>query len=400
MRVSAQAADAQRAPGAAQQAPVAQGGVAPQPDAAAATTSAESAAPAPDTSATLAEESYQAAFEALARGEHSLATQLLQGLVATAPQHPLAARARSVLSALAATATRVQEPTEPPPAETTAAETQTTRRGAQRPTAAARAELVFFQTVHGLTLGAEVCAMASCTGSQPWVLSLMLGAGGGFGLSFYASHGGVTPGLARALTDGTLWGALNGLGLLEATGASNGDQHAVRTGAYLALGQLAGLGVGGLLYHQLEPTAGQVSLSASGGMWSLAVGAELFGMFNPKFGTRTWAALLMGAGNAGVLAGGLLARSVPMTASRVMLIDAGGLLGGLGGLGIAVLAQGDHAQITPTLGCGLLGTLTGLSLSYYLTRDWDKSENRDGVHPTLGVQPVPGGMLAQVSGRW
>lgn len=347
---------------------------------------------------------YHGAFEALARGERDVAVRLLESIVADAPQHSLADRARTLLSDLAAT--------QPPPArpsswvsdehadlETPTPASARTRPAlrAQHPTSIARAELVFFQTVHGIALGAEVCAMAKCDSSQPWVLSMMLGGGAGFGLSWYFSSHGITPGLSRALTDGVLWGAANGIGLAIATDAS--DQSS-GSGAFLAGGQLIGLGLAGLAYAELEPSAGQVSLTASGGLWSVAVFSQLFGAFDAHYAAHTWSWLLIGTGNAGVLAGALLAHSVPMTTSRVLLIDAGGLLGTLTGLGLAVLAQGDDVHAAATLVPGLLGTVTGLGVSYYLTRDWDADELAADTQLHLSLAPLRGGGVASVSGYW
>ncbi len=348
------------------------------------------AAPTAAAADTLAEDSYHEAFKALARGERALALRLLQALIAAAPQNPLAARAR-LLSALLA-ATQAPLPVERAPA---ARDT----RG-PRPTATARAEVVFFQTVHGIALGAEVCAMARCEQSQPWVASLMLGAGAGLGASFALTADGVTPGLARATTDGTWWGAANGLGLLYASRAIDHDGSSATAGAFLALGQLSGLGLGSFIGLQLQPSAGQVSLTASGGLWSLVVGGQFLGALKPSFGSGTWAALLLGVGNAGVLGGGLLARAVPMATSRVLLIDAGGLLGTLSGLGIALLAQGKRPDAAPTLAVGLVGTLGGLALAYHLTSGWDHGEGADSTDASLGLAPLPGGLLARLQGRF
>jgi hypothetical protein len=360
-------------------------------------------APPADATATDAalEARYHGAFEALARGERDVAVRLLESIVADAPQHSLADRARTLLSDLAAT--------KPPPSRPSSwisdehANVEAPSRAPpramvreQHPTSAARAELVFFQTVHGIALGAEVCAMASCDSSQPWVLSMMLGGGAGFGLSWHFSSHGITPGLSRALTDGVLWGAANGIGLAVATDAS---EHSTATGAFLAGGQLAGLGLAGLAYAELEPTAGQVSLAASGGLWSLVAFSELIGATEPHYASNTWAWILIGTGNAGVLAGALLAHSEPMTTSRVLLIDAGGLLGTLTGLGVAVLAQGDDLHAAATLIPGLVGTVSGLGVAYYLTRDWD-SDELAGTQLHLGLSPIRGGGVASLSGYW
>lgn len=356
---------------------------------------------APATDAAL-EARYHGAFEALARGERDVAVRLLESIVADAPQHSLADRARTLLSDLAAT-----KPPPSPPSSWVSDDSQALEPSAhaprrpaareQHPTSIARAELVFFQTLHGIALGAEVCAMAKCDSSQPWVLSMMLGGGAGFGLSWYFSHDGITPGLSRALTDGVLWGAANGIGLAIATEAA---EHASATGAFLAGGQLVGLGLAGLAYAELEPSAGQVSLTSSGGLWSIAAFGQLIAAFDPHYDPKTWAWLLIGTGNAGVLAGALLAHSVPMSTSRVLLIDAGGLLGTLTGLGVAVLAQGDHLHAAGTFIPGVIGTLTGLGVAYYLTRDWDADELASDTQLHLGLSPVRGGGVASVSGYW
>lgn len=360
---------------------------------------APSQEPASATDAAL-EARYHGAFEALARGERDVAVRLLESIVADAPHHSVADRARMLLSDLAIT-----RPPPPHPSswvsddsQALAPSTRAPRRPRareQHPTSIARAELVFFQTLHGIALGAEVCAMAKCDSAQPWALSMMLGGGAGFGLSWYFSNHGITPGLSRALTDGVLWGAANGIGLAIATSASN---ESAGIGAFLAGGQLIGLGLAGLAYAELEPTAGQVSLTASGGLWSVTAASLLLGALNQDFGKHTWAWLLIGTGNAGVLAGALLAHSVPMTTSRVLLIDAGGVLGTLTGYGLGVL--GGDLRPAPTLIPALIGTITGLGVAYYLTRDWDSDELASDAQLHLGLAPVRGGGVASVSGYW
>jgi hypothetical protein len=238
--------------------------------------------------------------------------------------------------------------------------------------------------------------MADCEGPQPWSALLMLGAGAGFGVSFAASTDGVAPALSRALTDGVLWGAANGFMLMYGTRALDDEyDEAPIVAAHLAAGQLLGLGLSGALYAQLVPSTGQVSLTSSGGLWTLAATAQLAAAFDPDFGDEEWGWLLLGAGDLGLIAGGLLAAHVPMSTSRVLMIDAGGLLGGLGGLGLAMLAQEDPA-IGVTFGSGFAGTLLGLGLSYYFTREWDRDDA--GEHTRLTLTPLHGGLQLGVHG--
>jgi hypothetical protein len=352
--------------------------------------------PQPQTSpapSTAADERYHEAFALLARGDRTGAAARLRELVEAEPGHPLAARARGLLAALAeggATSSETASPATP---------AAVMPSGREERSGAARAELTLFQTLHGAVLGAEVCVMAGCEEARPWVLSLMLGAGLGFGTSFVLSEGGVRPGLSRALSDGALFGAANGLWLLLA--AEQGDASEETVAAYLAIGQLAGLGVGGLIYHQLQPTTGQVSLAASGGIWLPVTSLELAGAFGAEIDDQAFGTLMLVATNGGLALGGWLASEVPVTASRALLIDGGGLLGTLAGFGLGVLAQGDEADSEPTLAAGFAGTVTGLIVSYVLTQSWDPPTSAQT--PSLRFSAAPaadGGFSAQLGGTW
>lgn len=340
------------------------------------------------------EERYHEAFARLARGDRQGAIARLQQLVDAAPQHPLAARARALLQQLgpASSGSASSVPAGVRPVADATAD------GEPR-TGAARAELTLFQTVHGGILGAEVCVMADCENARPWVLSLMLGAGLGFGVSFGLSDGGVRPGLARALSDGTVFGAANGVWLVLL--AEDGDAPASTIAAYLALGQLAGLGIGGLLYDQLMPTTGQVSLAASGGLWLPVASAELAGALGGEFDAQGWGALMLVATNGGLAAGAWLASEVPTTASRAVLIDGGGVLGTLSGLGLGVLLQDDEPDSEATLAAGFAGTVGGLALAYVLTQSWDAPSASDAASLHVSAMPrADGGFSAQIGGTW
>lgn len=353
-------------------------------------------APAPTTDVPQdAEALYHLAFAALADADTALARSLLDQLRAKHPSHPLAERATELLALMAEPHGTTAVGATPAVSEPERSEP---RRGAST-TGIARAELVFAQTVHGIALGAELCLMAECDGAQSWSALLMLGAGAGFTTSFFASDGGVSPGLSRALTDGVMWGAANGFMLMLGTGALDGIiEEGPVIGAHLAVGQLLGLGLAGGLYWQLEPSAGQVSLTSSGGLWTLAATAQLVAALEPDLDDQEWAWLLLGASDLGLLAGGLLAAQVPMSTSRVLMIDAAGLLGSLTGIGIAVLAQADP-ELGPTFGAGFAGTVLGLGLAYHFTRDWDDDGGDGEDQPRLTLMPLADGLALGVRGQ-
>lgn len=352
------------------------------------------AQPAEPTSAAV-DERYHEAFTLLAQGQRAAAAARLRELVAAAPAHPLAARAQALLELLApAGAPRASElPGDGDAARSSAALDDEPR------TAAARAELTVFQTLHGALLGAEVCVLADCEEAQPWVLSLMLGAGAGFGTSFALSDGGVRPGLSRALSDGTIFGALNGAWAMLMV--EKGDASEKTVAGYLAIGQLTGLVLGGILSDQLRPTTGQVSLAASGGIWAPLAAAELAGALGGDFEERSWGTLMLVTMNGGLAAGAYLASEVPTSASRALLIDGGGVLGTLAGLGLGVLVQGDQTDTQVTLGAGFLGTIGGLALAYGLTQAWDGPGTADMAALHFSAAPrAEGGFSASLGGSW
>jgi hypothetical protein len=338
------------------------------------------------------------AFAALAAGDRALARGLLEQLLRLAPEHELADEAREVLTVIEDAAKTPAQTVSvgPPPAVAEQPPSHAPKLAPERArtTGAARAELIFVQTVHGIALGGELCLMAECEDARAVTGLLMAGGGVGFAASFFGSRSGVTPGFARALTDGMLWGAANGLFVMLATDALDQtfDEGPV-VGAHLALGQLLGVGAAWGLYAGLQPTTGQVSLTSSGGLWMLAVVAQVLGATEADLTEATWGLALLGASDVGLFAGGLLASRQPMSASRVLMIDAAGLLGGLTGLGLGVLLQSDSPQPGPTFALGATGTLVGLGLGYALTRRWDDDAAHD-EQASVHVVPVAGGALA------
>ena len=322
---------------------------------------------------------YHQAFRALLMGDRAGAVAALGRIQVAYPGHPAAQHAASLLRVLRAPAPGTELPPAPEEADQ-----------AQRPTRGARAELIIFQTLHGVVAGAELCALLDCQGARSNALALMAGGGLGFGLSFLGSARGVTPGQVELLDTGTAWGAWNGFELTLITNQTADTSHVWRN---LLIGQGSGLAVGGLLWYPLRPTAGQVALASTFGAWGTALTAlALAAVPSGMTEAHLWTPLLV-AGDLGLVAGAAVARDSNVSRGHTLLIDAGGVLGLLVG---ALIGSGSNS--TQNLArVAFAGTAVGLGIAAYASRDWDAPSSNVRV----AAMPLPGGgVLAGIGGRF
>lgn len=319
----------------------------------------------------------EGAIDELARGNREAARRLLEELAARYPNHPATEVSAQGLAYLQ---TRQETPRPPGVAEDTSG--------------LARAELAFFQTTHGIILGAELCTMIRCDDPQLWVGSLAAGGALGLTLSLAATSDGITPGHALLLNSGTTWGFVNGLLLSIALDQQEDDA----TGLWAAT-QLAGLGAGALIWDLAKPTDGAVSMANSGGFWTgfltlLAHGANEF-----DADAETVALSMLVTSNLGIAGGAALSRNYPMSRGRTFVIDSGGVLGFLLGIGTYTFIEGDVDSATAFSVSGMLGTAVGLGTSAYLTRDWDVGEGKL-FSSNWSISPTDGGALLSLDGRF
>lgn len=334
---------------------------------------------------------YQEATLALAEGNRAIAAERLEKLALEFPNHPatrLALPLRRILQVPVDKAV---------PEDPTAAEL---------PTRLARAELVSFQTVAGLVAGASLCEATQCATARSTVLTVGVTAGTALTLSLLGTREGITSGQTLAIDSGTAWGLWQGIALDTVTYtqpdtfASNTFQDRNRRqGSFLLGGQLLGTGAGLLIATHATPRAGQVSLATSGGLWSGVVTALALNAMDFRGNDADWMMPLLVASDVGLGAGAYLASQVQVSRSRMLLIDSAGLLGMLLGVGVDIAIEGDSSRDVHAASAALIGTLAGLGGGVYLTRNWDlPALETSRVTPAL--QPLPGGAMLSVSGRF
>ncbi len=329
---------------------------------------------------------YHDAFGALLQGKRTRAARLAARLGRDHAGHPAAELvARSPLALAAAGR------------ESAAGES---------PTANASAELALFQTRHGLALGIEICTLLECDSPEAF-FGLSLAGAGAAAITSLKVVEQVTPGQRALLNSGTVWGAFNALMLLLAAGPD--DEKAVALG--LIGGQAAGLATGAMLFRY-RPTAGQVALANTGGQWGATLMWLTFVTANAEPSDTELAVSLMLAGDLGLGLGAYLANQQPrISRAQTLVIDAGGIVGMVGGGGIGVLIGGEIGD-RAVAGAAAVGAALGLGAAAYLTRNWADDDDDDddddviveddGGGPRAILMPAAhgrGGLLG-VAGTW
>jgi hypothetical protein len=361
---------------AAQPAP-ASGAPAPSPPAAA-------AEPAVDPRTDAAWQLYHDVFAALMQGERARARDLASTLLRDHPDHPATRLVRDAHLGLA--------PGLAPGAVDERGDGPSGHDRREAASRGARAELAAFQTLHGIALGIEVCLAVECdSGEAGFGLALAGGAAGAL-VALNAVHD-LTSGQRALLNSGTAWGAANAGLLLIAT---QPDVQVI--GLTLIAGQGAGLLAGAALFAA-HPTAGQVGLANSGGQWAGVLTGLALAASGADLDAREVSITLMAAIDAGIAGGAYLAWRAPQVSrAQTLVIDAGGIVGAVGGGGLGVVISGNFEdRTTPALAA--VGAAVGLGAAAYFTRDWNEG-SASSLHTYIAPPEHGRGGVAGISFHW
>ncbi len=243
-------------------------------------------------------------------------------------------------------------------------------------------ELQVWSTLYGAWLGVAIPGAFGADDAEPYGAGLLVGAPLGFVTGRWAARSnGYTLGQARAITLGGTWGTWQGYGwrevldlgveeicaLPESGGAcyeSGGDSE--ETFAAMVVGGLAGVAVGAALARRPVSVASAAGANY-GSLWGSWFGLA-GGILTDQEEDALLATTLLG-GNAGLVAGALLTPRWGWSRNRWRVVSAGGLLGGLAGLGVDLLAQPDDDKVAVAI--PLVGSLVGLAVGRGLSRDMD-----------------------------
>ena len=284
----------------------------------------------------------------------------------------------------------------------TAAATEARSRLATPPRSATdgsgRVELSVWMATYGAWLGVAVPGAFGADSSEPYGVGLLVGGPTGFlGGRALARSLELTDGQARAITFGGTWGTWQGFGWREvldlgvAQDCSFGPDYCYdaedtseEVFAAMIVGGLTGIAAGTLLSRR-DVTAGTgsaVNFASLWGTWFGVAGGTLLDLEDDDL----LAATLVG-GNVALVSAALLAPRWNVSRGRARLVSIAGVLGGLAGAGVDLLAKPDGEKTL--IGIPLAGSMLGLGVGIAATR------GRDGA-TAQGLDAGRDGALFQV----
>lgn len=271
------------------------------------------------------------------------------------------------------------------------------QEGQVRSTPGGRVELQVFSTLYGLWLGVAVPAAFGAEGSEAYGIGLLVGGPAGF----LAGHGlarsrDFTVGQARAIAYGGLWGTWQGFGWSEVLDLGEGlecqgdvcvsDGGPEERFAGMVLGGLAGIGIG-LALSGRTITDGVATSATLGSLWGTWFGFSLGFIGDLRDDDLIASSLLVG--NAGLFASALIASRENMSRNRARLISIAGVIGGLAGGGIDLIASPDDDDVLVAI--PLVGSIAGLTIGTLATRDFDRGDSAAGGGPDDALVRLDGG---------
>jgi hypothetical protein len=200
---------------------------------------------------------------------------------------------------------------------------------------------------------------------------------------------GITSGAAQAVNSVSIWATVNLLAFEELL---LGERDTVSSFGAVALVGWAGVGVGALAYHLLEPSGGRIAAINSGGLLSLGVHTALsLGFDGQLYGDAAGMVLM----NSGLVAGLLLHSLRPLSREEMFLADGVGLLSGLLGVFIGARASGE-APGGMAIGWSI-ASVAGFTTAYLLLSAPDEASPEPAAG--VGVSLVAGDALYHEPGR-
>ena len=269
-----------------------------------------------------------------------------------------------------------------------------------------RAGLVGFGTLYTTWIGIGTLILLDVEEAGPYGLVLIAGPlGGVFGSLNLTRESKLTDGQASVITLGGTWGVWQAVG---AANLADADEK-LTVGASMAGGAI-GLALASSIVIDRDISPGDATLINFGGIWGTWF--SICGAMAVRDRSRDNRKFILGSammgGNVGLLTMAAWLTKLNMSRARARLINIGGVVGTLYGLGASILLDIEPEDRTFWSFMGI-GGMVGLTAGSYFTRNYDTqtgyfTEGGVGLlnfepdekrwnlsFPTITISPVSGG---------
>ncbi|HVR20809.1 MAG TPA: hypothetical protein VMS65_13960, partial [Polyangiaceae bacterium] len=196
------------------------------------------------------------------------------------------------------------------------------------------------------------------------------------------------------LAAGIYWPGASGFLLAESYGKTPDERY-----AYGLLGATAGLGLGTVALATGRMNEGGAVLTHSGGAFGMLFGAMTQIAIDGSSDATPTRGMGFGTG-AGVVAAGVVATQVDITASRMLLLDLSVSLGWLGGAALAspllYVEEQKETKLRLWLGAVAAGAVAGGAIGWYATEKDSGRTTTLRVLPYAVLTPSPAGGSSEV----
>jgi hypothetical protein len=263
------------------------------------------------------------------------------------------------------------------------------------PRSAGRPILALNSALFGGYLGFTLQRASGSPDSRLVYPMVALGAGLGLGASLLvADEWNIGPGDAWYLAAGVYWPGAAGFLIAESYGQSLEDRY-----LYGLMGATTGVGLGTVALANGRMSEGGAVLTHSGGAFGMLFGAMTEIAVEGSSDLTPTRGMGFGTG-AGVLAAGVAATQVDITASRMLLVDLSVSLGWLGGAALAspllFVEDPDETNLRLWLGAVAAGAVAGGVIGWYATEKDGASAMALNVVPYATHVPSPRGGTSEV----
>jgi len=255
-----------------------------------------------------------------------------------------------------------------------------------------RGDLAWFTTFYGIGVADGLGALSDLRDGKAYLALTIAGASVGLvGALLGTRDVPMSEGRAAAIQGATTWSSLNAAALCAISNVDGRPTLATTLGA-----GVLGLALSTSLTSSRAPSAGDMSIVNSAGAWGLVAGALSLTFAGEDVSPQRLGWTLLVGTDLGLLAGGLTASRVDISRGRMLVVDAGGVLGALVGVAIPVFANARNPDAYGT--ATLVGIAVGLGTATHLTRTWDDDAPRPlaamGPRAAPALLPVAGGGTA------